>query len=213
MLGGGPPSSIASIPNESKKMNPKKILIVDDQKDLCTALEKIIGQEGYEVSSVFNGKNAIAQIQKDPFDFVILDLKLPGLPGERVFSEIRRLRPKTKIVIMTGHGTIQSAAQMMQNGAIHYIQKPFDSRDLLNLLRKELGPGNEAQLEKELLQSIGTKVRTLREKEGLTIKDLAEKTDLSTSLISQVENGKISPSLSTLFWLSREFRIPLRQLF
>ncbi len=194
-------------------MNPKKILIVDDEKDLCTALEKIIGREGYEVSSVFDGKNAVDRIRRDQFDLVILDLKLPGLPGERVFQEIRKLRPKTKIVIITGHGTIQSAAQMMKKGATHYLQKPFNTADLLDLIRKELGPGNEAQLEKELFLSIGAKLRTLREKGGLTIKDLAEKTDLSTSLISQVENGNISPSLSTLFWLSREFRIPLRQLF
>lgn len=194
-------------------MNPKKVLIVDDQKDLCTALEKIIGREGYEVSFVLDGKEAVAQIRKAQSDLVILDLKLPSLPGERVFSEIRKLRPKTKIVILTAHGTVQSAAQMMKKGAAHYLQKPFRSTELLELIQKELGPGNAAQREKELFVSIGTRLRMLREKEGLTIKNLAEKTHCSTSLISQVENGKISPSLSTLFRLSREFRIPLRQLF
>jgi len=196
-----------------KKIKEKDILIVDDEKELCMGLENLIGAQGYRVRSIFDGKKAIKEFAKEPASLVILDLKLPGLSGEKVFDRLKAIRPKTKVIVLTGHGTIQSAAQLTRRGVSGYLQKPFKPTQLLDLIQKEIGAGNEAKLAGELFLAIGQKIRLLREKEGWTLNQLAERTNLSPSLISQVENGNLSASLETLFKISRSFRVPIRNFF
>ena len=192
----------------------KKILIVDDEKDLCMVLEKILTSRGYVTESVFDGKSALEKTKKNGnYSLVLLDLKLPRLPGEKVFARMREVSPKTKVFIMTGHGTVDSAVGLMKKGVSQYLQKPFDNNHLLELVEKEIGPGDQARQERILCQGIGERIRSLREKEGLTIQQLGQRTSLSTSLISQVENGKISPSLSTLLTIAGYFRTPIRNFF
>ena len=98
-------------------------------------------------------------------------------------------------------------------GVSQYLQKPFQPKQLIDLIQKEIGLGDEIHLTKELYCSIGSKIRNLRGKEGWTIQQLAERIGISTSLVSQVENGKLSASLGTLLKISQGFRIPIKQLF
>ncbi|HBF13972.1 MAG TPA: hypothetical protein DDW49_11400 [Deltaproteobacteria bacterium] len=194
-------------------MKETKILIVDDEKELCQGLEKLIGSQGYKVQSVFDGKKAVETIKKELFSLVILDLKLPGLSGEKVLRHLKIKRPKTKVIILTAHGTVNSAVKFLKMGVSQYLQKPFQPKQLIDLIQKEIGLGDEIHLTKELYCSIGSKIRNLRGKEGWTIQQLAERIGISTSLVSQVENGKLSASLGTLLKISQGFRIPIKQLF
>ena len=121
------------------------ILIADDEDGLRWVLEKGLRQAGYEVTSVKDGTAAIRAVEGQPFDLVFLDIRMPGVDGLSALARMREVRADACVVVMTAHGTMETAIQAMQRGAYDYLTKPFDLDEVLLLAERALEAGRLTQ--------------------------------------------------------------------
>ncbi len=113
-----------------------KILVVDDEKGQREILKAILEAEGYDVGTASGGKEALDAIQKTGFDLIITDLKMPGMDGNELMKHILRERPSMSVVVITAHGTIDSAVDAIRLGVFDYLTKPLDREKLLIVAKK-----------------------------------------------------------------------------
>ena len=106
-------------------MPKSRILIVDDEKNIVSSLTGILADEGYEVAKTGDGIEALEIIQNDPPDLVLLDIWLPGMDGIEVLKTVKTYHPEIEVLIMSGHGTIDTAVKATKLGAQDFIEKPF----------------------------------------------------------------------------------------
>ena len=106
-------------------MSNERILIVDDEKNIASSLEGILSDEGYQISVAGDGLDALEKIQSDPPDLVLLDIWLPGMAGIEVLKTLKSYHPEIEVLIMSGHGTIDTAVKATKLGAYDFIEKPF----------------------------------------------------------------------------------------
>ncbi len=114
-------------------MVKKPILIVDDEKNIRLTMFNALEPLEIPVRAAVNGEEALQMLQEETFGLVFLDLKLPGIDGMEVLHQIRNNRPKTRVIIITAHGTIDSAVEAMKLGAVDFIQKPFSPNEIREL--------------------------------------------------------------------------------
>ncbi len=119
-------------------MSPKRILLVDDEVAFTRSLSRLLLVRGYEVRAVDNGKEALRALGEAPFDAVVLDLKMPGMDGITTLEEIRQLGLFTQTIILTGHGTAETAETARKMGAHDFLTKPFDLNELLASIESAL---------------------------------------------------------------------------
>ncbi|MBI2001238.1 MAG: response regulator [candidate division NC10 bacterium] len=117
------------------------ILVVDDEKDICWALENALGDEGYHITQVNRGEDAIREVKQRPFAVAIVDVKLPGMSGIEVSRAIGQLDPRMKIVIISGYHYEED--QPIQEGIRRrmyrgFISKPFELDEVSALVRRVL---------------------------------------------------------------------------
>lgn len=117
-------------------MMKTRILIVDDEKEFVDSLSERLVIRNYDVMTSLNGKDAIEKVQGHDFDVVILDVAMPEMDGIAALREIKRIKPLTEIIMLTGHGTIESAVEGMKLGAYDYLMKPCETEDLVSKLNK-----------------------------------------------------------------------------
>jgi DNA-binding NtrC family response regulator len=121
----------------------KTILIVDDEKDLCTVLDNSLSQDGYRVLTAFNGKTALQLAKKEEPDLVLLDIRMPGMDGIEVLRKIKKMKKKTIVIMFTAYGTLETARKAMELGAYDYVTKPIDLFSLKSLLKEVLKKANQ----------------------------------------------------------------------
>jgi two-component system nitrogen regulation response regulator GlnG len=117
---------------------PARILVADDEDSLRWVLERGLRQAGYEVVAVGNGEAAVEAFAAEPFDLVLMDVRMPGLDGLAALERLRQIRPDASVVMMTAHGTMETAIKAMQRGAYDYLAKPFDLDEVLLLTERAL---------------------------------------------------------------------------
>jgi len=119
-------------------MTPARILIADDEDSLRWVLEKGLRQAGYDVAAAKDGESALRAFGSEPYDLVFLDVRMPGLDGLTALAKLRESRPDANVIVMTAHGTMETAIQAMQRGAYDYLAKPFDLDEVLLLTERAL---------------------------------------------------------------------------
>jgi two-component system, NtrC family, nitrogen regulation response regulator GlnG len=122
-----------------------RILVADDEDSLRWVLEKGLRQAGHDVLAVKDGAAAVRAVEAEPFDLVLLDVRMPGMDGLTALGKMRELRPEASIVVMTAHGTMDTAILAMQRGAYDYLTKPFDLDEALLLAERALAAGRLTQ--------------------------------------------------------------------
>ena len=120
----------------------KKILIVDDGKEMRAHLSEIVREAGYETAEAASGREAIAKSIDEDFDLVLLDLMMPRMSGVDVIAELRKVAPRTRIIMLTAFATVESAVDVIKRGASDYLSKPFKIDDLLTRMRRVLEEAN-----------------------------------------------------------------------
>lgn len=112
------------------------ILIVDDERTIRESLEMILKEEGYETAVASNGKEALNIASAKPFDVIITDLKMPEMDGMTLLNKCMKICPQTSVIIITAHGSLDSAIEALRIGAYDYILKPFDFDDVLYKIKR-----------------------------------------------------------------------------
>jgi two-component system phosphate regulon sensor histidine kinase PhoR len=155
-----------------------KILVVDDEKAIRDGCHRVLAGKGYEVFTAENGQIALDILSKEPIGIVLLDLKMPVMGGEEVLDVVRKTYPDIPVIIITGHGTVDTAVICMKNGAYDFITKPFQIDQFLLTVTRA---AEKRRLEQEANQ--------LKEENIRNLYDLnLEKSRLKT-IINRMGNG------------------------
>jgi len=115
-----------------------KILVIDDEKAVCISCKRICEEEGHRVEYVLGGAEGVRKAVDGDWDLVLLDLKIPDMPGMEVLEQVRRERPDLHVVIITGYATITTSIAAIKKGAFDYIPKPFTPEELVLAVDKAL---------------------------------------------------------------------------
>lgn len=132
--------TIRSVPRrELAEANLLNLLIVDDERSIRDGCKEVAQALGFTTYIADNAEHAFRVIETASIDVVLLDLRLPGPGGLEILREVKRRRPETVVVVITGYATVQSAVQAMKNGAYDYVTKPFNLEEIRMLLERVLG--------------------------------------------------------------------------
>ncbi|MEW6441974.1 MAG: response regulator [bacterium] len=122
---------------------PIRVLLVDDEERFLTTTASILRKRGFSVAGAADGSAAVEAVQKDSFDVMVLDLKMPGMDGVQTLHEVRRIRPDQQVILLTAHGSYEAALSGLQDGIFDYLSKPCDI-DLLACKIQEACKGRRA---------------------------------------------------------------------
>jgi two-component system nitrogen regulation response regulator NtrX len=155
-----------------------KILLVEDEKAIRNVLRSILQDENksYQISEAEHGKAAIDILAREEHDLVLCDIKMPGMDGIEVLDHIRSKYPDTSVIMISGHGDLETAVDSMRKGAYDYISKPPDLNRLLNTVRNALDRNSLEKENKTLRKKVSRKYQMIGKSPLLEdIKDLIEK--------------------------------------
>ena len=119
-------------------LEDKVILVVDDTPGIREALSKILQKEGYGVLMACDGEEAVSVLQKHDVALVLTDLKMPKVDGAELLKIAKTISPDIEVILITGHGTVEIAVEVMKEGAFDFIQKPFNKVTVLKMVRRAL---------------------------------------------------------------------------
>jgi DNA-binding NtrC family response regulator len=197
-----------------KTSSKLSVLVVDDDPDILEYLQDFLGAEGFEVTTLGDPSLAVERIRDEVFHLVVLDLMMPKVSGLDLLAQIRAVDDDIAVIILTGYPTLDTATASIQHEVSAYIHKPFtpaEFRDVIARIAKK--KGLVLRREDELHAAIGRHIRDLRKARGLTLKQMARRTNLSVSLLSQIERAESSASVSSLFKVATALDVRLTDLF
>ncbi len=112
-------------------MEKMKMMLVDDEERFLSTTKKLLSRKGYDVLTATSGTEALEELRAHNIHVVILDVKMPGMDGIETLKAIKRTYPLVEVIMLTGHGTIDSAVEGLKSGATDYLTKPTDVQDLI----------------------------------------------------------------------------------
>ena len=188
------------------KTRLKSVLVIDDEQDLCTVMKKNIEAGGNNRVTIANTAAAgYEAIEKDSYDMVFMDIKLPDTSGVELLKKVKARYPDLPICMMTAYPSVSTAVETLKNCAVDYITKPFKIQMVNKIIDLETKKGESPELSD--LTEIGKKLKALRKEKNLSLDDLAEKTHLSKGFLSELERKKKFPRLSTLKTIAAELGV------
>jgi len=191
-----------------------EILIVDDDREICEYMETFLARDGFLVKTLNSPQEAVEEVRSGKYHIVVLDLMMPKLDGIELLKQIRKVDSDIAVIIFTGYPSLESAVASMKLDAVDYIKKPFNPdefREVIERVMKRKGLARSP--EEELHRVIGTTIRLLRKERGLTLKQMARRTSLSVSLLSQIERAESSASISSLYKIALALDTRITRLF
>lgn len=148
-------------------MSLPEILIVDDDVNFGGLLEEYLGKQGFQVSAVSGGEDAVEQLSKRKFDIALLDLMMPGMDGYEVMDFIKDQDLETNVIVMTGHASTQSAVTSLRKGVYDFLDKPFDLEALSTVIKGAIGKkqarDEKKKAKEELVKAYGEMEAEIRD--------------------------------------------------
>ena len=123
----------------------KRVLIIDDDMDMCTLLSRFLTRNGYETDVAYSGQKGLAKFEEENFDAVLCDFRLGNMDGKEVMLAIKKIKPEAIVLIITGYSDIKTAIDVIKQGAFDYITKPLIPDEVLSVLNKSLNQSPEPQ--------------------------------------------------------------------
>src|SRR5215467_5627031 len=121
----------------------KRVLIIDDDMDMCSLLSRFLSRNGYDTDVAYSGQKGIAKFEEENFDAVLCDFRLGNMDGKEVMLAIKKTKPETIVLIITGYSDIKTAIDVIKQGAYDYITKPLIPDEVLSVLNKSLNQPSE----------------------------------------------------------------------
>jgi DNA-binding NtrC family response regulator len=126
-----------------------KLLIVDDEVKFLDSIAKRLSMRGLDVTKVTNGADALEAAEHGRFDLALLDLKMPGMDGKQVLEVLKRDHRYIEVIILTGHGSVDSAVECTRLGAFSYLPKPYEMEKLIEVLQAAYRARLEKKFERD----------------------------------------------------------------
>jgi DNA-binding response OmpR family regulator len=145
-----------------------KILVVDDEEPTRKTLAEFLRIEGYEVSTAEDGQSAVDVLETEEVDLMLLDLRMPGMDGLEVMQKAEEISPETKIILLTGHGSMESAIEALRSKAHDYLTKPASHQEILSSVANGLAQLDEEKRKHLLFEQLESSLQQLKDVEGLT---------------------------------------------
>ncbi|MBN2043677.1 MAG: response regulator transcription factor [Anaerolineales bacterium] len=180
-----------------------KILIVDDERTMRKSLEEILKLEGFQVTSVGDGKQAMEVLETSSFDLMLLDLKMPGVDGLEVLKFASENAPKCKVIMLTAHGSLESAIEALREGAHDYILKPARPEELIASVSAGISEKHDLERKQLLLAQMEASIQELRDSESA-----GEPMEISRTVLVVGNNVKIDLERREI-WTSEEDKVQL----
>ncbi len=196
------------------EMPAVKILIVDDDRAICDYMQTLLEKDGFAVTTTNDPTGVEDLVRTGGFHLVILDLMMPKMDGVETLKRIRKVDTDVAVVIFTGYPNLETAVESMKLDAVDYLKKPIvpdEFREVLARIMRKKGLARSP--EEQLHRVIGDTIRQLRKEKDLTLKQMARRTNLSVSLLSQIERAESSASISSLYKIALALESRIQDLF
>jgi DNA-binding NtrC family response regulator len=190
------------------------VLVVDYDEGSNVQIKDVLTTEGYQAEVLNDPEQVVEAVKQGRYQMVILDVSPPEGRGIELLERIRSADSDICVIAMTGLPTVEAAVRTLKNDAFDYLQKPLEVDELRAVVKSAIREkGLLVDLETRLNQVVGRRLRERRSAAQLTLKQLANRTGLSVSLISQIELGKSAASMSTLHKLATALRVRMTYFF
>jgi DNA-binding NtrC family response regulator len=197
--------------SENNRLN---VLVVDADEATVLDLKDMIGELGYRASSNTDPDAVIEEIKHGTFQIVVADVSPPADRALELLARMRAADSDLCVISMTAMPTVDVAVRAMKQHAFDYLQKPLELEELRHVIDAAIREkGLLVDVETRLNQIVGKRLRERRSESTLTLKQLANRTGLSVSLISQIELGKSAASMSTLYKLATALQVRMTYFF
>lgn len=199
-----------------------KIMIVEDNLPVAESIKNYLALENFDVVIYGEASEALTALEKAKYHLILLDLKLPRMSGQKMLKKMRQRGWTIPVIIITAYPSLESAIETFKLRASDYIKKPFTMSHLLraiNIVIEERGitAGKKRRITTEheeiSISKVGEKIKSLRHKKKLTLEQLAKEAGISPILLSKIEAGSGSPSLSAVLRITKSLQTSLKYFF
>jgi DNA-binding response OmpR family regulator len=191
-----------------------RLLVLDDDPPVCRVMQSALGRSGFTVDACSDPAEIGTWLQNGAYHVVILDYCIPGIDSQQILDQVREHQPDASIVVVTAFPSIDSALSCLRARTYDYLTKPFQVSQLQRTVTRCLESKGLLRLSEEALrESLGAVIRERRKALGLTLAQMAKRTNVSLGYLSQIELGKNSASIETLYRISLGLRMRVADLF
>ncbi|MBU2560621.1 response regulator, partial [archaeon] len=207
-------SSLSS-PSLTRERNKvaDRILVVEDEAHVRKSLTELLSVEGYAVDTAKSGKEALGKLDKDEFDVVLSDIKMPGMDGIELLEKIKE-KHDTDVIMITGYADLENAIASLKLGAYDFIRKPYDNEEILNSIERSL---ERQRLEQEIREYSEHLEQMVEEK----VREIKQIKEFNENIIRQMDEGIViedsqgcitftNPRIEELLGFSREKRVGMQ---
>lgn len=190
-----------------------KVLVIDDDPSICKTVGLLLEDHGYSPRTYTDPDEAITAAEKESFQIALVDLRMPKMDGVEAVERLKNIDDRMSCIVMTAYPDLDSATETMRRGTCDYIAKPFKQEELVNSVERACQRMGIIYTEEgELNRLIGQRIRSHRLSQNLTLRQLSDRTDLTTSQLSQVELGKNAASIWALARISNSLGLQVSEL-
>ena len=191
-----------------------RILVLDDDQAVCRVMQAALAPSEFKIDVVSDPSLIEEALRRQTYHVIILDYVLPGLDPQQVLDWIRDTQSEASIIVVTAYPSIDSALNCLRARTYDYLTKPFQIAQLQRtVLRCLESMGLLRMSEDALRKTLGAAIRERRKALGLTLAQMAQRTDVSLGYLSQIELGKNSASIETLYRITLGLGIKMSELF
>lgn len=191
-----------------------RILVLDDEPGTCSLIQAALTTRDFRIDTVSDPSMVESALKGTSYHLIVLDYVIPGLEPDQVFGWIRDHQADANVVVVTGYPSVDSALNCLRARTYDYLTKPFQVDQLREVVFRCLeGKGLLRMTEEALRESLGTAIRERRKALGLTLSNMSDRTGVSLGYLSQIELGKNSASIETLYRICLALGMKMSELF
>lgn len=198
-------------------VNQVRLVVLDDDPSVCHMVRSVLGGGDFHIDVLAEAgqvKSWLQGKQDQPYHLVILNFSLHGLEPDQVLTWVKDYQPDASVIVVTSYPSLESALVSLRAHAYDYLVKPLQLEELQGVITRCLWSKGLLRLSEEALrESLGMAIRERRKALGLTLAQMAHRTNLSLGYLSQIELGKNSASIETLYRISLGLGVKMGELF
>ena len=200
--------------SEFKTAGEIRLLILDDDPQTCHLIQALLSNHGFVIDTLSDPSQVEGWLKGQQYHLIVMDYVLPGLEADQVFQWVKDHQPDASIIVVTAFPSVESALNCLRARTYDYLTKPFQVDQLRNLVIRCLeNKGLLRMTEEALRETLGHVIRDRRKGQKLTLQQMSDKTGVSLGYLSQIELGKNSASIETLYRICLALGMKMAELF